>query len=273
MFLKKANLFLVLFLFNIYFNPTVFAKPLGDIYILSDELTVKKIKKDIYIINHRFPWPANSMLVRCSDKDFVWVDTPYNNEATKQVLDWVESIFGNVRIVEINTGFHNDNLGGNGFLKQKGIDIYGSHLTKRLLTEQADKTRQQLLKWLEKPQLKKYYHAHATAKYTEPNQLYKLKDGLQLNFDGKKVEVFYPGASHTLDNVVVYFPDKKLLFAGCLVKSINNTKLGYIVDANMKQWPVSLKKILAKFSQAQIVVPGHGAVGGIELIKHTLSLF
>lgn len=272
MLLNKIK-FLMIVLLIILLNASAYSEPTNKLIQLSDELTIEKSSEAVYIVVHSFPWPANSMLVRCSERVFAWVDTPYNNDATKQVLDWVTSQFGNVRIVEINTGFHDDNLGGNGYLIQKGIDVYGSNLTVWLLREQAEQTRTQMRKWLEGPKLKKYYDAHATAIYTEPNQIFEIEKGLNLTLDGEKIEVYYPGPSHSPDNVVVYFPLKKLLYGGCMVKSIDSRNLGFTGDADLKQWPLSLKKALTRYNDTQMVVPGHGAVGGMDLIHHTLALF
>ena len=36
--------------------------------------------------------------------------------------------------------------------------------------------------------------------------------------------------------------------------------------------PKKLYKILKRFRDAQIVVPGHGNYGGLELLTHTLNL-
>ena len=273
MLLTRIKFPLILFLLIILLNTPAHSELTGEIYQLSDELYIEKVNEDIYIVIHSFPWPANSMLVRCSDTVFVWVDTPYNDDATRKVLDWVTTHFGKMRIVEINTGFHNDNLGGNGYLNHKGIEIYGSDLTVKLLKEQAEQTRKQILKWLEEPKFKKYYDAHSKATYAEPNHIFEIDHGLNLILDGEQIEVYYPGPSHAADNVVVYFLRRKLLFGGCMVKSINSRNLGFTGDADMKQWPISLKKVLEKYGDAQIVVPGHGAIGGIELIKHTLTLF
>ncbi len=239
---------------------------------LSDELRIEKIDDDVYVVIHSFPWPANSILVRCAGDVLVWVDTPYTDEAAGQVINWIKSKFGKIRIVEINTGYHNDNLGGNGCLIQNRIEIYGSDLTARLLKERAEKTRTKLLTWLNEPGMKKYRDAHAAAVYLEPNRLFEIDKGLNLDFGGDSVEVYYPGPSHSPDNLVVYFPQKKLLFGGCMVKSIQSSNLGFTGDADMEQWPVSLKKVLAKFGNARIVVPGHGPAGGTELIEHTLRL-
>ena len=269
----KIKLFLIVFLFIPLLTPPVHSELENTIYTLSEELTVERVGEDVYIVTHSFPWPANSMLVRCSDTIIVWVDTPYTNDATKDVLDWVTAQFGEIRIVEINTGFHSDNLGGNGCLDKRNVVIYGSDLTVQLMREQAEKTRGQILKWLEEPKFKRYYDAHATATYTEPNHVFEIEKGLHLILDGEEIEVYYPGPSHAADNCVVYFPRKKLLFGGCMVKSINSKNLGFTGDADMKQWPISLQKVLKKFSDSQSVVPGHGAIGGIELIQHTLTLF
>jgi metallo-beta-lactamase class B len=265
----KSGLILSLTLSNVLLHSEISDRTIR----LSNELKIEKIDQDVYVVIHSFPWPANSMLVRCTGNVLVWVDTPYTDETAGQVLDWIQTEFGMIRIVEINTGYHNDNLGGNGCLSQNGIEIYGSDLTARLLKKQSEKMRAQTLALLQEPKFKKYYDAHAAAVYTEPNHLFEIDKGLNLMFGKDTVEVFYPGPSHTEDNVVVYFPSKKLLFGGCMVKSIQSNNLGNTLDADMKQWPVSLKKVLDKFGDARIVVPGHGPAGGIELIEHSLKLF
>ncbi len=265
----KSGLILSLTLSNVLLHSEISDRTIR----LSDELKIEKIDQDVYVVIHSFPWPANSMLVRCTGNVLVWVDTPYTDETAGQVLGWIQTEFGMIRIVEINTGYHNDNLGGNGCLSQNGIEIYGSDLTARLLKKQSEKMRAQTLALLQEPKFKKYYDAHAAAVYTEPNHLFEIDKGLNLMFGKDTVEVFYPGPSHTEDNVVVYFPSKKLLFGGCMVKSIQSNNLGNTLDADMKQWPVSLKKVLDKFGDARIVVPGHGPAGGIELIEHSLKLF
>ncbi len=254
----KTKVAMSVFLFCTFFSSVINAESLDKICNLSEELLIKKVTNDVFIVTHSFPWPANSMIVKCSDNNFIWVDTPYNKEATEQISDWLQSNFGKIRITQINTGFHNDNLGGNGFLKQRGIDIYGSHLTVQLLKDRVEQTRSQILKWLEKPRFKRFYNAHKIAVYVKPTKLFDLLNGLDLIIGGEKVEVYYPGPSHSIDNVVVYFPNKKLLFGGCMVKSIKSKNLGFIGDADIKQWPISLKKILTRYYEAQIVVPVHG---------------
>lgn len=240
---------------------------------LSEELQVKQLTEGAFLVTHRFPWPANSLVVRYPNKYIIWIDTPYTDSATELVWNWIKSKNWKEEIIEINTGFHNDNLGGNGFLHKKSVDIYGTDLTIQMLDDRSEKTRSKILKWLKKPKLKKYYEAHSKARYYPPNKVFTVKPNEGVYLLNGLIEVFYPGPGHSMDNLIVYFPDKKLLFGGCIVKSIQSRDLGFTGDAVMSEWPESLNNILNKYKDALYVIPGHGEVGGLELINYTISLF
>jgi glyoxylase-like metal-dependent hydrolase (beta-lactamase superfamily II) len=271
--LKSLKIVFSLFLALIGSFPAyLYADQYNDVYLLSDELQIRSIAKDTFLVTHSFPWPANSLLVRYPGRYIVWVDTPYTDSGTEQVWKWIKSDLGNEKIIEINTGFHNDNLGGNGFLLEKSIDIYGTDLIVKMLNDQSENTRSQILKWLKAPELKNYYNVHSTAKYHAPNKVITIKANKSVNLLNGLLEVYYPGPSHSKDNLIVYFPDKKLLFGGCAVKSIQSKNLGFTGDAVMSEWPKSLKRVLDRYNDALLVVPGHGKVGGLELIKHTIEL-
>ena len=57
------------------------------------------------------------------------------------LVDWIKNNFGEVNLVAINTGFHVDNLGGNEFLLSRGIAVYGSNLTAKLIAERGQAKR------------------------------------------------------------------------------------------------------------------------------------
>ena len=42
---------------------------------LTEDLTISEIETDVFLVNHSYPWPANSLLVRLDD-DMLWIDTP-----------------------------------------------------------------------------------------------------------------------------------------------------------------------------------------------------
>ncbi len=239
---------------------------------LSENLSVTEIEKDVFIVTHSIPWASNSLLIRASNSDCILVNTLCDNQGAKMLVDWIKNNFGEVNLVAINTGFHVDNLGGNEFLLSRGIAVYGSNLTAKLIAERGQAEKSWLLEELKSPENKKYYDVYKNLTFMPPNHIFDINEGLHLKIGDEDVNVFYPGPSHTIDNVVVYFPKRKILFGGCMIKSLNSKDAGYTADADMQKWPRSVEKVLDKYKDARIVVPGHGNYGDIGLIKHTIEL-
>lgn len=234
------------------------------------ELVIKEIDPAAFLVIHSFPWPANSFVLKFDNGNYLFLDTPYTDEATEKLVNWLKSRdSSNIHISAINTHFHMDNLGGNGYLKSIGSDIYGSDLTVKLLKERG--VGNGMLESMKGPQMEKYYSYYKNKVFTPPSKLFSLEKGLKLNFGKDTVEVWYPGPGHTPDNVTVYYPVKKLLFGGCLVKSLESKSKGNTGDADLKKWSGSLENLLVKYPDAELVIPGHGKEGGVELIKHSIN--
>jgi metallo-beta-lactamase class B len=239
--------------------------------VLDDELAIQTVEPGVFMVVHRFPSACNSLIVQCSDRDFVWVDTPCTNQATEQVHRWLRQTFTDPNVIEINTGFHNDNLAGNGYLIAQGVPCYGSDLTPKLIVERWEQTKQKVLPTYAKAG-EKYRDALLNDKLIPPNRLYPLSRGLTLTIGAKSVEVFFPGASHTPDNVVVYFKSRRILFGGCMIKALDAKTPGFVGDADMAAWPISVQKVLERYPETHLVVPGHGTWGDLELLRHTIRL-
>ena len=235
---------------------------------LSEELYLRQIRKDVFVVTHVFPWSANSLIVEMANSDLVLVGSPYTPEATNEVLAWMEKHFGKRKIIAINTGYHVDNLGGNSALIEHGITVYGSDLTAQLLKERGEQTRQVLLGMLKGTANASYYKAQAEIPYVAPTQLFPIAQGLKLSFGDEQLEVYYPGPSQAPDKVVVYFPGKKVLFGGCMI--LGGDQVGNTSDADLKNWPDAVRK-LEQFD-VEIVVPGHGDRLDTGLIEHTIAL-
>ncbi|MEM7381519.1 MAG: subclass B1 metallo-beta-lactamase, partial [Bacteroidota bacterium] len=52
-----------------------------------------------------------------------------------------------------------------------------------------------------------------------------------------------------------------------------NARKGNLADANIAQWSQTMELIKAKFPEIEIVIPGHGKAGGMELLDYTYQLF
>lgn len=75
-----------------------------------------------------------------------------------------------------------------------------------------------------------------------------------LKVGGVAFELTPVGPSHTPEDLTVYVPSEKVLFAGDL---FFNGRLPFVGQANSRQWILSLERLLA--FDARAVVPGHGA--------------
>ena len=84
--------------------------------------------------------------------------------------------------------------------------------------------------------------------------------------------VFYPGAGHTEDNIVVWLASEKILFGGCFIKSLQHNNLGYTGDADINEWSNSLQQVINRYPDIKLVVPGHGKNGDVSLLTHTKAL-
>jgi glyoxylase-like metal-dependent hydrolase (beta-lactamase superfamily II) len=239
---------------------------------LAEDLQVVELEEGVYQVVHAFPWRGNSLLVQMPDSAIVWVDTPYEDEATLRVLEWIHRTFGSVPIVEINTGYHWDNAGGNGLLLSRGIPVYGADLSARLLRERGEWIRSETLATLTSPEHAKHRAVHAGQRFQGPDHVFPIEETQRLRFGSEVVEVFYPGPSHAPDNLVVYFRERGILFGGCMVRALGAAGVGYTGDADLIEWPKAVQRTVGRYPAARWVVPGHGAAGGPEALSHTIRL-
>lgn len=78
------------------------------------------------------------------------------------------------------------------------------------------------------------------------------------------VELHYPGPCHTTDNIIVWFPDHKLVHTGDLVFNNRHPFISKAYNADATNWLKTLKEWSDK--DIEKVIPGHGEPGGKELL-------
>jgi metallo-beta-lactamase class B len=87
-----------------------------------------------------------------------------------------------------------------------------------------------------------------------------------------RIEVCFPGAGHTPDNLAVWLPEAQVLFGGGLVRSATTRGPGDTADADLAGWKAALEILHDRYLSARIVVPGIGPYGGANLIKHSHNI-
>lgn len=221
----------------------------SQVITIDQDLQLKNVSENVWIhISYKdFPqWgkvSANGMVVY-TDKEIILVDTPWNDIQTKMLINWFEKHYEVNDIKVIVTHYHDDNLGGLGWVHKKGIDTYSIKRTQEICEE----------KGLPIPQN-------------------TIENSFIFEYNDIPLEILFLGEGHTVDNICVYLPTKNTLFGGCSVKALRNSGLGNTSDANLKSWPLTLRNMKSYYPDAEIVIPGHGLEGSIKLLDHTLSLF
>jgi len=214
----------------------------------SEVLSIKRLAKGVYLhisylkTNDFGNVPCNGMIYMKGGEALVF-DTPTNDEASIELLSWVESKGYEIKGV-VATHFHEDCLGGLGVFHDQGIKSYASNSTIEIL--------------------------QAANSSPTPNEGFASE--IRLNIGKREVILSFLGEGHTMDNIVGYIPSENTLFGGCLVKSVGAGR-GYLGDANVGEWSDTVAKVKERWPDLEIVVPGHGSVGGMELLDFTIELF
>lgn len=182
-------------------------------------------------------------LIFTRDKEALLFDTPMNDSLTMDLVNWIADSL-KARIVGfVPNHWHNDCMGGLNYLNSIGIPSYANERT----------------------------IAIAKSKNL-PVAQHGFADSLTLRLGDQAVICKYYGPAHTVDNIVTWIPSERVLFGGCMVKDLKSQTLGNIADADLAEWPNTIGRVIAAYPSANFVVPGHGAVGGTELLKHTEEL-
>ena len=65
--------------------------------------------------------------------------------------------------------------------------------------------------------------------------------------DERGFQVFYPGPGHAPDNIVIAFRAQKVVFGGCLIKSVKADDLGFTGEAELSAWPAAVRRVEEKY--------------------------
>lgn len=190
--------------------------------------------------------PHNGLVITTSKGavliDTAW-DTAESQPKTEELLKMIKKHLKKKVVLALVTHAHDDSIGGIQALLNKGIDVRSTLLTAKLAKERGYPSPTPSL---------------------DANPVLKVGDTV--------IEAFYPGEGHSKDNITVWLPQSKILFAGCFIKSLKDKDLGNLADANTEQWDDSIRKVINKFPDIQTVVPGHGEWGDKSLLFHTVDL-
>ncbi|MBN1181356.1 MAG: subclass B1 metallo-beta-lactamase [Bacteroidales bacterium] len=241
----KTILFVLAVLVQTIFS---FSQELPSTIFISKDIELIQLSKNAYIhvsysTSPRYKrFPSNGMLLVQNNEAYLF-DTPMSDSLTVDLIDYIQDSLGNKIIGFVPNHWHSDCMEGLDIVHGYGIPSYANNMTIQFAKD----------KGLPVPQ-------------------HGFNDSLSLKLGTIDILCYYPGAAHSLDNIVVWVPSEKILFAGCMIKEIRAGNLGNTADGDLSAYPETLQKVKAKFPEAKIIIPGHGNHGGMELVEHTMEL-
>ncbi len=188
---------------------------------------------------------ANAAVI-ISGNDAIIFDTPWDNAQAAELIRFVQDSLKKTIQLCIITHAHVDRIGSIETFQKNNIPTLCYYKT----SEEAPK------------------HNHPKPEYNFYNRDTTLKCG------DIEIIAYYPGAGHTIDNIVLYVPSKQFLYGGCFIKSGLSQSIGNIADADVTEWPNSVKRMQQRFEKTgvKMVIPGHGSWQSEIAIKNTLKL-
>ena len=142
-------------------------------------------------------YPSNGLIVRDGD-ELLLIDTAWGAKNTAALLAEIEKQIGLPVTRAVSTHFHDDRVGGVDVLRAAGVATYASPSTRRLAEAEGNEI----------------------PAFSRRTLIERGRSAL------RSVELFYPGAAHSTDNLVVYVPSANVLYGGCAVHGLSSTSAG-----------------------------------------------
>jgi len=202
------------------------------------------------------PWTVNAGFITGKKRTLI-IDTGANAAAAATICGYASVAGPGNDLVVLNTERHFDHIGGNGYFRERGIDVWGHASIHR--TE--DEFRAEIADFngeISNPARRARRESEVFYKETRlANPNCPITADSRMDLGACEIEILLtPG--HTPSNISVYVPSDGVLYCGdCLVNGyMPNLDAGSAGDWHT--WVNSLDRVAA--AGARIVVPGHGPV-------------
>ena len=171
-----------------------------------------------------------------SDSLVIVIDTKMD-KAADEFYKMVKEMAGSKPILVVNTHIHPDHTGGNKNYSGQTIIAGGNYTTEQWKKENGEETMPTI--W--------------------------LKDKMDIPMGDDTATIFnLEKTNHTASDVMVYLHRRKLLFAGDVI--LNKQAPALFGNANPDGYLEAMNELPIQFD-IQKIVPGHGEIGGIEILN------
>lgn len=222
---------------SLFFAGNIFGQP------PDSNLKISHLTGDFYIFTTYNYYkgnriPANGMYL-LTNNGAVMFDSPWDTTQFQPLLDSINIRHNKNVVLCIATHFHEDRTGGLEYYKQQGINTYTTRQTDELSKKRAE---------------------------------FLIDNDTVFTIGQYSFQTYYLGQGHAPDNIVIWFKKERILYGGCLIKSVEDNTLGNLSDANVTGYPATIKNVRQKCKRPKYIIPGHNDWTNKKSLKHTLKM-
>ncbi len=203
-------------------------------------------------------WNSNAAFVVTNEGLLVF-DTGSSETIGKALIKTIRSVSDAPIKWVINSHSHGDHWLGNGaFVAEKPAEMIASDIAIDLMKKNG-------FDWVSRFD---NMSGGATGSFTPVPAKDAVTEAMERKFGDLQVQVLFSDHSHSPGDIVFWLPQKKVMITG---DTMYTGRPPATFDANIQQWIAFLAEM--RELQPQVVIPGHGPVGGVESIARLHDYF
>ena len=218
------------------------------------EITIEKIADGLYVLFGA----GGNIAVSVGEQGVLIVDDMYP-ELVPKIRKAIEAVGGNSIDFAVNTHWHFDHAHGNMALGPEGTHIV-AHENSVQMNRVASVVN--LVRW-----------KIAQEPYpVDAQPIIAFDESMRFHYNGGVIDLIHEGPAHTAGDLVVIFRKQNAVHFGDV---FNNTGYPFIDADNggeINGMITFCKRILEELDDDSIVIPGHGAVVGVDVLKAYISM-
>lgn len=177
------------------------------------------------------------------------IDTLVSSKEAKRFIKDIRAISDKPIKYVVNTHSHLDHTFGNADFRRLGALIIAHENCRKEMEQNSESD------------LKNAKAFGLSEKDMEGTKIvypvFTFSERMEVDLGGQKVELIYGGPSHNDGSIMVYLPDKKVLFAGDVLFTGYHP---FMADGDIEGWAEVLDSI--EELDPVVIVPGHGPISG-----------
>lgn len=231
---------------------------------------IHEISENVYAVTGMYHYAGEDAGTNAgiifTDKSIVFIDAGFTIASAEFLWNLAEKrMMGNEKLVLILTHHHGDHTFGMRVMKERGATVLAHRSINEWLKDDNGRYKQFIIRKTNVG-TQKGDEIYGDVLLSEPDQL--IEQDTVITIDGEAIHLLFT-SGHTVDEIVVYHPKSKTLFAGDAIYEGSRPTMRFGERDDWKIWITHLQRM--KKLDIETIVPGHGKVCGKEEIDRNIG--